>query len=54
MRLVASDGVPFLWNGYQSLPSAEVVLNIDPSNLTCLPDTIQLDETMQTVTSLVS
>ena len=39
MRLVASDGVPFLWNGYQSLPSAEVVLNIDPSNLTCLPDT---------------
>ena len=54
MRLVSADNVPFLWNGYHSLPSAEVELNINTDNLTCLPDTLQVDETMKTITSLVS
>ena len=54
MRLVTADNVPFLWNGYHALPSAEVELNIDTGNLTCLPDTQQVDETMKTITSLVS
>ena len=54
LRLVSADYVPFLWNGYSSLPSVEVELNIDTDNLTCLPDTQQVDETMKTITSLVS
>ena len=54
MRLVSADNVPFLWNGYHSLPAIKMDLNIDTYNLTCLPDTQQIDEIMKTITSLVS
>ena len=55
MRFVSADSeTPFLWNGHVSLPSVEVVLNIDTDNLTCLPDTQQVDEIMKMITSLVS
>ena len=55
MRFVSADSeTPFLWNGHVSLPSVEVVLNIDTDNLTCLPDTQQVDEILKIITSLVS
>ena len=55
MRFVSADSeTPFLWNGHVSLPSVEVVLDIDTDNLTCLPDTQQVDEIMKMITSLVS
>ena len=54
MSLVSADDVPFLWNGHLSLPAIKMDLNIDTDNLTCLPDSQQIDEIMKAITSLVS
>ena len=53
MRLV-TDRRPFLWNGYNYLPSTSIHLSIPVEDLLCLPDTNQLDGVIKTITSLVS
>ena len=45
---------PFLWNGYNQLPSIHLYLSIPITNLTCLPYTDQLDGVIKILTSLVS
>ena len=53
MKLATPQRVPFLWDGYNQLPSADIHLNVSTDNLMCLPDLSEMDNTMKTLTSLV-
>ena len=54
MRLIVTDGSPFLWDGHNQLPSTNLHLFIPTNNLSCIPCNSQLDGVMKTLTSLVS
>ena len=53
LRRLFNDNHPFLWNGYNQLPSIHLYLSIPITNLTCLPYTDQLDGVIKRLTSLV-
>ena len=56
MRLDAvrvADAIPFLWNGYNQLPSINLHLSILTDQLNCLLPNSQVDGVMKTLTSLV-
>ena len=54
LRTIVNNNHPFLWNGYNQLPSIHLYLSIPITNLTCLPYTDQLDGVIKRLTSLVS
>ena len=54
MRLVAPDRIPFLWNGYNRLPSTSLHLTISTDNFTCLPGLSEVDGALKRLTSYVS
>ena len=54
LRTFVNNNHPFLWNGYNQLPSIHLYLSIPITNLTCLPYTDQLDRVIKRLTSLVS
>ena len=53
MRIDVAGAFPFLWNGYNQLPSINLHLSIPTENLSCLPSNSQVDGVMKTLTSLV-
>ena len=53
MRLVFPGAFPFLWNGYNRLPSINLHLSILTDDLNCLLSNSQVDGVMKTLTSLV-
>ena len=53
LRTFVNNNHPFLWNGYNQLPSIHLYLSIPITNLTCLPYTDQLDGVIKRLASLV-
>ena len=53
-RQASPHGVPFLWNGYNQLPSTSIHLTISTDNLTCLPGDSEVDDVLKELTSYVS
>ena len=54
LRTFANDDHPFLWNGYNQLPSIHLYLSIPITNHTCISYADQLDGVFKRLTSLVS
>ena len=54
MRFFLHDGIPFLWNGYNQLPSTTLNLTIHTDKLTCLSDLTKVDGALMRLTSYVS
>ena len=54
MRILSPHGIPFLWNGHNQLPSADIHLAVFTDNLTCLPGHSEVDGALKTLTSYVS
>ena len=54
LRTFVNNNHPFVWNGYNQLPSIHLYLSIPITDLTCLPYTDQLDGVIKRLTSLVS
>lgn len=53
MRIDVAGAFPFLWNGYNQLPSINLHLSLSTDNLSCLLSNSQVDGVMKTLTSLV-